>query len=225
MTGDVALIAGICLMGGPFCPGSSYGRFLSTSQRSRSRAPPTGLAMIEEKARNMGRAKNGWQYGPVADAYFGTDYLYRAAAGWQSMYVNTPAEAYYPAVYTDAGGETLDGLKANYILHFDKDEFPPVNAFWSTTIYDLKTRLMVANDLKRYSIGDRTPGLKTNEDGSLDLYIQHESPGKDKGSNWLPAPNGPRMIWQSAETPQVSLTLRPVSPMARVSPMTPDVPI
>ena len=56
------------------------------------------------------------------------------------MYVNTPAEACYPAVYTDAGGETLDGLKARFILHFDKDEFPPVNAFWSTTMYDLKTR-------------------------------------------------------------------------------------
>jgi len=99
------------------------------------------------------------------------------------MYVNTPAEAYYPAVYTDADDETLDGSKGNYVLHFDKGEFPPVNAFWSTTMYDLKTRLLVHNELKRYSIGDRTPGLNPNADGSLDLYIQHESPGKDKESN------------------------------------------
>lgn len=171
--------------------GFDVSRLDEASKRGLERAIPAGLAMIEEKARNMGREQNGWQYGPVADAYFGTDYLYRAAAGWQSMYVNTPAEAYYPAVYTDADDETLDGSKANYVLHFDKDKFPPVDAFWSTTMYDLKTRLMVANDLKRYSIGDRTPGLKTNEDGSLDIYIQHESPGKDKESNWLPAPKEP----------------------------------
>jgi hypothetical protein len=161
------------------------------ARRGLVRATSAGLAMIEEKARNMGRQKDGWQYGPVADAYFGTDYLYRAAAGWQSMYVNTPAEAYYPAVYTDANGETLDASKHNYVLHFDANNLPPVDAFWSTTMYDLKTRYMVPNALKRYSIGDRTPGLKKSPDGSLDIYIQHKSPGKDKESNWLPAPNEP----------------------------------
>jgi hypothetical protein len=118
----------------------------------------------------------------VGDRYYwfpvgvGTDYLYRGAAGWQSMYVNDPAEAYYPAVYTDSDGETLDASKHNYVLHFDNGTFPPVDAFWSTTMYDLEKRLMVPNDMKRYSIGDRTPGLKVNADGSLDIFIQKDSP-------------------------------------------------
>jgi hypothetical protein len=139
----------------------------------------------------MGSEVNGWQLAPVAAEYFGTDYLYRAAVGWQSMYVNDPAEAYYPGVYADHEGKPLDASKHRYVLRFEADDMPPVGAFWSTTMYDLEKRLMVANPIKRYSIGDRTAGLQYGDDGSLEIYIQHGSPGPEKESNWLPAPNAP----------------------------------
>jgi len=83
--------------------------------------------------------------------------------------------------------EPLDGSKHKYVWHFEKDELPPVNGFWSTTMYKYKDKYLVHNPIKRYAIGDRTKGLKYGKHGSLSFYIQHESPGKDKESNWLPA--------------------------------------
>jgi hypothetical protein len=90
-------------------------------------------------------------------------------------------------VWADDQGEQLNGAK-RYVLHFD--EQPPAEAFWSLTMYDAEKFYLVANPIKRYSIGDRTPGIQYNDDGSLDIYMQHESPGPDKESNWLPAPKG-----------------------------------
>jgi hypothetical protein len=141
----------------------------------------------------------------VAPEYFGNDYLYRAAVGWQSMYVNDPIEAYYPGVYADGDGQTLDGSKYNYVLRFEAGQMPPVNAFWSTTIYDLEKRLMVANPINRYSIGDRTAGLQYGDDGSLEIYIQYQSPGPDKESNWLPAPNAPFYMLLRMYLPQIEI--------------------
>ena len=127
----------------------------------------------------------------VATEYFGTDYLYRAAVGWQSMYVNDPIEAYYPPIYTDLDGAQLDGSTGSYEIRFPAEHMPPVDAFWSITLYDLEKRLMVDNDIERYSIGDRTPGLVHGDDGALTITIQHDVPDGDVRANWLPAPAAP----------------------------------
>jgi hypothetical protein len=146
--------------------------------------------MLAAKSASMGKEVNGWQLSPVLNEYFGTDYLFRAAIGYQAMFVNTPIEAYYPGVFKDLDGNTLDGSAGNYTMTFAKGQTPPVGAFWSTTMYDAKKRLMTANSINRYKIGS-ADSLKTNADGSTTIYIQNESPGKDKESNWLPAPKEP----------------------------------
>ena len=149
-----------------------------------------GEAMLAAKSAGMGEQVNGWQLSPVLDEYFGTDYLFRAAIGYQAMFVNTPIEAYYPGVFVDMDGNSLDGSTGNYTLTFAKDQTPPVGAFWSTTMYDQEKRLMVHNPINRYKMGS-ADNLKASNDGSITIYIQAESPGKDKESNWLPAPKEP----------------------------------
>ena len=123
-----------------------------------------------------------WKFADRATAFF-----YRAVIARVGLWGNHSYEAAYPQVFLDENGEQLNGSR-KYVLHFD--EMPPTDAFWSVTMYDIPKFYLVANPINRYSIGDRTPGLKYNPDGSLDIYIQHESPGPDKESNWLPAPEG-----------------------------------
>jgi hypothetical protein len=120
--------------------------------------------------------------------FLGTDYIMRRAVGAaMGIYGNSKEEAYYTAYAIDADKQTLDGNK-RYVLHFSKDQLPPVKFFWSMTMYDLPDRLLVKNPMQRYAIGSRTKGLKTNDDGSVDVYLQSTSPGPDKESNWLPTP-------------------------------------
>jgi len=139
----------------------------------------------------VGRAGGGWQ---GAIGMFGNPeamegrYLVRAAAAMLGLYGNDAEEAYYPIGNSDASDDSFDGTR-KYVMHFEKSELPPVDAFWSMTMYSLPDQLMVANPIDRYSIGDRS-GLRFGKDGSLTLYIQHESPGKTKERNWLPAPDG-----------------------------------
>jgi len=123
-----------------------------------------------------------WKLGDRATAFF-----IRAVVARVGLWGNHSYEAAYPSLFLDEHGEQLNGAH-KYVLHFD--ELPPVDAFWSVTMYDIPKFYLVANPINRYSIGDRTPGLKYNSDGSLDIYMQHESPGPDKESNWLPAPEG-----------------------------------
>jgi hypothetical protein len=156
-------------------------------KKSLAQAVRDGEAMLATKAASMGRNVNGWQLSPVLDEYFGTSYLFRAAIGYQAMFVNTPVEAYYPSVFKDTDGKALDCSSGKYTITFPKGQTPPVDAFWSITMYDAKKRLMVENSLNRYKIGSADK-LKTAADGSTTLYIQPDSPGKDKESNWLPAP-------------------------------------
>jgi hypothetical protein len=155
-----------------------------------NRAATDGESMLAAKAASMGTEVNGWQLSPVLDEYFGDSYLFRAAVGYQAMFVNTPVEAYYPAVYSDASGAPLDGSTQAYTITFPKGGTPPVGAFWSVTMYDAKKRLMVENSINRYKIGS-ADSLRTAEDGSVVIYIQADSPGGDKESNWLPAPKEP----------------------------------
>ena len=137
------------------------------------------------------RTDHGWE---GIDGLFGpgeamrSKYLVRAFAAMMGLYGNDAIEAYYPVGNSDAGGDPLDGSKHDYVMRFEKDEMPQVEAFWSMTMYSLPDQLMVANPIHRYSIGDRSK-LEYGEDGSLTIYVQRASPGREKESNWLPAPN------------------------------------
>jgi hypothetical protein len=154
---------------------------------------------------------NGWKVGSLFGdrAFFNGDWLKRAAAAVGGIYGNDAVEAVYPATKNMSDGEELDGSKHNYTLTFAAAEFPPVNAFWSVTMYDGKTQLLIKNPINRYLINSPIlPQLKKNDDGSLTLYIQKDSPGKGKESNWLPAPNGPiylvmRLYWPRTEPPSI----------------------
>src|SRR5260221_6280117 len=115
----------------------------------------------------------------------------------------------YPMTKTRADGEELEGRKQTYTLTFPRGHFPPVNAFWSVTMYDGKSQLLIENPINRYLINTpMLPGMTKNADGSLTLYVQKDSPGADKESNWLPAPNGPiylvmRLYWPKTTQPSI----------------------
>lgn len=117
-------------------------------------------------------------------------YLARAVAAMVGLYGNDFEEAYYPMADEDASGNALDGSKHRYVIRFGREEMPPVDAFWSITMYSLPDQLMVANSIHRYSIGDRS-ALQHGPDGSVTIYVQRDSPGPMHENNWLPAPDGP----------------------------------
>jgi hypothetical protein len=146
-----------------------------------------GEKIIDAQVQNLGMKVNGWLVNLDAGNY-GTNYLLRAAVAKFGLGANSPEEAVYPSTFTDNQGQKLTGTN-NYLIHFDKGQTPPVNAFWSITLYNNKSYL-AENPINRYSISQYTEGLKYNPDGSLDIYIQHASPGADKESNWLPSPSG-----------------------------------
>ncbi len=134
---------------------------------------------------DSGKVVNGWLMTFNTGTY-GVDYLQRALIAAIGLGANLPQDAIYPVAKTDKDGKPLNG-KNNYVIHFAKDATPPVKGFWSLTMYN-KEYFFVENPMNRYTLSLRND-LKYNEDGSLDFYIQNESPGKDKESNWLPAPS------------------------------------
>lgn len=188
---------------------------------STALSPEQKAAMVEgmkagdEKVRNavkhIGTDINGWHIASITGdrAFFSGDSLKRAGAAQAGIYGNDAVEAMYPLTTTLPNGEPLDGSKHNYTLTFTAGQFPPVNAFWSVTMYDGKSQLLIRNPIARYLINSpMLPDMKTNDDGSLTLYIQNKSPGKEKESNWLPAPNGPiylvmRLYWPKTEPPSI----------------------
>ena len=154
---------------------------------------------------------NDWNIGSFFGdrAFFSANWLMRAAAAKGGLYGNDPVEATYPFTRVDATGETLDGSKHNYTITFTAGQLPPVNAFWSVTMYDGKSQLLIKNPINRYLINSpMLPDMKKNEDGSLTLYIQKDSPGAAKEANWLPAPNDTlylvmRLYWPKTEAPSI----------------------
>jgi hypothetical protein len=136
--------------------------------------------------------------------YLKNNYLYRMAFALNGIYGNSKEDAMYPVLSVDADGQKLDGSK-RYTLRFAPGQLPPVNAFWSLTMYRLPEIWLVENPLNRYLLNSpMLPQFKRDADGGLTLYIQNESPGKDKESNWLPAPKGPfitylRLYWPKEE--------------------------
>lgn len=164
-----------------------------------------GAKQAAAKKAKVGQVVNGWQ---ISKGLFGDrsmmkdDYLMRAAAALVGLYGNDAEEAFYPLTRLDGEGKELDGSSKNYTLTFPADALPPVKAFWSVTMYDGKTQLLVDNPLDRYLINSpMLPELQKNEDGSLTLHIQHREPTDAKAkANWLPAPDGPiymvmRLYW------------------------------
>ena len=170
-----------------------------------------GNEKVDQAVANLGVAMNGWRVAAAQGdaAFFNGDWLLRAAGARAGIYGNNAEEAAYPITRTDGKGVTLDASKHSYTLTFPKDGLPPVNAFWSLTMYDGKTQLLIKNPIDRYLINSpMLPNLKTNPDGSLTIYIQNASPGPDKESNWLPAPDGEvylamRLYWPRTEPPSI----------------------
>jgi hypothetical protein len=170
-----------------------------------------GERKVDEAIANAGTSINGWRVSSLFgdSAFYNGDWLKRAAGAKAGIYGNDAEEATYPLTRVDADGQTLDGSKQNYTLTFPAGQLPPVNAFWSITMYDGKTQLLIENPLNRYLINSpMLPGLKKNADGSLTIYMQNKSPGADLESNWLPAPNGPiylgmRLYWPKTEAPSI----------------------
>jgi hypothetical protein len=149
------------------------------------------------------------------------NYLYRMLAAVVGIYGNSKQEAMYPVYMVDATGEKLDASRNRYTLRFAPSQLPPVNAFWSLTLYELPSSLLSANRLNRYLINSpMLPGLKRDEDGGLTLHVQHDSPGPDKESNWLPAPSGPfflviRLYWPKPAALSGTWTAPPLESASR----------
>lgn len=147
------------------------------------------MAAMQAKIKAMGTKVNGWNVLNEFMGVYGTSYLHRAGIALGGLGANLPEDAVYPTAFVDGDGRPLDA-KNKYVVHFPKGQTPPAGAFWSITMYDGEG-FQVPNPIDRFAIGDRDK-LKFNEDGSLDIYVQPVSPGKDKESNWLPAPkSGP----------------------------------
>jgi len=154
-------------------------------QRALTETGPAALQKIKTRFLRAGVANAGWRTNLAAIGTYGADYLSRAGVAYAGLGANTIEDAVYPTAITDADGKPFSSDN-RYVLHFDKDQIPPVRAFWSLTMYNEK-QAFAANPIDRYAIGDRDK-LAFNADGSLDLYIQRDPPGNDKESNWLPAP-------------------------------------
>jgi hypothetical protein len=154
---------------------------------------------------------NGWNVSSLLgnEAFFNGDWLKRAGAAKAGIYGNDAVEAMYPFTRTDAAGEPLDGSKHKYTITFAPGQLPPVNAFWSVTMYDGKSQFLVKNPINRYLINSpMLAAMKKDADGSLTLYIQKDSPGADKEANWLPAPDDKiylvmRLYWPKLTPPSI----------------------
>jgi hypothetical protein len=164
-----------------------------------------GDGRVNELVANIGKRVNGWDvYSAFGDrAFFNGDWLLRSAGAKIGIYGNSASEAVYPKTRIAADGQLIDTSKGNYTLTFAKSGLPPVNAFWSVTMYDATSQLLIKNPINRFLINSpMLPSMKKNADDSLTLYIQKNSPGQAKESNWLPAPNGPAYLIMRLYSPK-----------------------
>lgn len=200
---DVGMIERLKRIG--MVPGQSYNLSKQPAdvQKAIRNAAKDGLVQLKNALKTMGDVRHNWTLSTNTIGVYGNAYLKRGMITLVGLGALPAEDAIYPVALADKDNKKIMG-EHNYVLHFDKDKIPPVNAFWSLTMYD-DEGFQVANKLNRFAIGDRDD-LKFNKDGSLDIYIQHESPGKAKESNWLPAP----------AKGVLGLTLRLYSPKAKV---------
>jgi Uncharacterized conserved protein len=194
-------------------PGKSFDfKALSPEQKAAAvEGMKAGAAKVERFLASGTKNINGWGIGSFfgdRDFYKG-NWLLRAGAAKAGIYGNNADEATYPFTRVDGKGETLDCSKNKYTLTFPAGQLPPVNAFWSLTMYDGKSQLLIKNPLDRYLINSpMLSDMKKDAGGGVTLYIQKDSPGKDKESNWLPAPNDTiylvlRLYWPKTEPPSI----------------------
>ncbi len=167
-------------------------------------APKAAVEKVMAQEAKAGEVVNGWVI-MLKTGEYGTDYVQRAFVTAVGLGANRPQDAVYPMLKVDGAGKPLNGAN-KYTMHFAKGETPPADGFWSLTMYD-GDYFFVANPLNKYTVSPRNE-LKSNEDGSIDLYLQNESPGKDKESNWLPAPKGDfqlmlRLYWPKEKDPSI----------------------
>jgi hypothetical protein len=162
-------------------------------------------AFAQYKAEVIDTGKKSSADGFGTREFLGNDYVMRMSSAVLGIYGNSKEEANYPAYFTDSDGKPLDGASNRYTVRFEPGKLPPVNSFWSLTMYELPASLLTENPINRYLINSpMEPDLVRDADGGVTLYIQHDSPGKDKEANWLPAPKGPffmvmREYWPKPE--------------------------
>jgi hypothetical protein len=170
-------------------PGKSFEfeKLAPAVKKALQSAPQDAQQLMAWKVPTLARVANGWSMNTDTMGVYGNYYLKRALVAQFGLGANLPEDAIYPLNLADDTGKPLDGAN-KYAVHFDKGSTPPVSAFWSITLYDTDG-FQVANELNRFAVSSWMP-FKTNADGSLDLYFQNENPGKDRESNWLPAPKG-----------------------------------
>jgi len=161
-----------------------YDKLDAKIQKALDKGCADALKLMVDKKSSLGVAVNGWSMNTETMGVYGNSYFKRAAVTMLGLGANPAEDAVYPMNFADADGQPLHG-KNNYILHFSKEQMPPVSAFWSVTMYD-DGGYQVANPINRFAVSSWMP-LQYNSDGSLDLYLQQTSPGADKESNWLPS--------------------------------------
>ena len=190
----------------------------NADQQASIEAGVTEARALVIDPRFRGNALDGWYYPGATLGNFGQDYIARAIVARTGLAALPREEAMYMRPTGDGGNALYDGRKA-WRIHFDAGKLPPVDAFWSLTMYERTAdgqSFFTQNPINRYAIGDRTAGLKTNADGSLDVWIGHDHPGPERASNWLPAPAGPFTMTLRAYLPKPEL----LSGAYRLPPMT-----
>jgi hypothetical protein len=196
--------------------GSTYSDLAPKVRSQLDGVPAEGRQTLIEMLPRLAKTVNGWQMNIDTMGVYGNFYVKRAIVAMIGLGANSAEDAIYPVLMADADGEPVSGDHA-YVLHFDADDLPPVRAFWSVTMYDSQG-FQAANELDRFAIGDRDD-LHYNTDGSLDIFVQHTSPGSDHESNWLPAPRGPLGITMRLYAPKAEALLGKWNPppMQRVA--------
>ena len=202
---DAPMLARMAKIG--LVPGQDFdhSKLSAFDEEAMKAVPKLALLKMAERVKKQ-EPMNGWLYFGPSVGNWGTDYLLRGTTAWLGPGWNRPEDAVYPLSQKDANGNEYNGADHKYVLHFDKGQFPPVKGFWSLTMYD-DQNFLAANPLNRYTLSQRDK-FATNPDGSVDLYLREDSPGKAKEPNWLPAPRGKfsimlRLYWPTETPPSI----------------------
>ena len=202
---DAPLVARMAKIG--LVPGQDYDPSkLSGFDKEAVKAVPKLALLKMVKLLKDQKTTNGWLYFTSGVGTWSTDYPLRAMGNMLGPGWNRPQDAVYPLSQKDASGDDYNGADNKYVMHFEKGQFPPVKAFWSITLYDPEF-FFAPNSINRYELSQRNKFI-TNADGSIDMYLQAESPGKAKEANWLPAPKGKfvlvmRLYWPTTTPPSI----------------------
>ncbi len=199
---DHSQIARLALLG--LIPGETFDAsgFSDTDRGEIQQGVEQGLAALQAAPSRLGVPVNGWVSYTDTMGVYGNHYLKRAMVTLVGLGANPAEDAVYPLLLADADGQPVSGDNA-YVIHFNADQLPPATAFWSITMYD-QEGFQTPNEIDRFAIGDRDH-LTYNADGSLDIYLQHDNPGAERMSNWLPAPLGPLGVTMRLYAPQPSV--------------------